>query len=259
MHTLQVDYNDIAPTEYPNEIDVPLFGPDYSSVKISSQVLKGQIFYIVSGHGGPDPGAMSQVQGQSICEDEYAYDVSLRLARKLMEHGARVEVIVQDPNDGIRDASLLLCDKTELSMGRTRIPLNHLARLNQRCIEVNKMYHENRMQGVKKQTVVCIHVDSRSPQRRQDVFFYYYEESRIGQILAYDLQKTFKQKYEKYRPQRNYRGTVSARNLYVLRNTDAPAVYVELANIKNSYDRQRIMPHANRQALANWLFEGLTR
>ena len=116
-----------------------------------------------------------------------------------------------------------------------------------------------RKKGAKKQTVVCIHVDSRSPQWRQDVFFYYFEESRIGQILAYNLQKTFKNKYEKYRPQRDYRGTVIARNLYVLRNTDAPAVYVELANIKNALDRQRIMPHTNRQALANWLFEGLTK
>ena len=202
---------------------------------------------------------MSQTQGSSICEDEYAYDVSLRLARKLMEHGAQVEVIVQDPNDGIRDASLLLCDKTELSMGRTRIPLNQLARLNQRCDEVNTMYHKNKKNGARKQTVVCIHVDSRSPQWRQDVFFYYYEESQTGKTLAYNLQKTFKNKYEKYRPTRDYRGTVSARNLYVLRNTDAPAVYVELANIKNAYDRRRIMPHTNRQALANWLFEGLTR
>ncbi len=277
MHTLQVDYNDAPPTSSsnspsnntatppvtpvasPTTVNVPLFGSDYASVEISSQVLKGQIFYIISGHGGPDPGAMSQAQGSAICEDEYAYDVSLRLARKLMEHGAQVEVIVQDPNDGIRDASLLLCDKTELSMGRTRIPLNQLARLDQRCNEVNKLYHQNKKTGAKKQTVVCIHVDSRSPQWRQDVFFYYYEESKTGKALAFDLQRTFKKKYEKYRPTRDYRGTVSSRNLYVLRNTDAPAVYVELANIKNAYDRRRIMPHSNRQALANWLFEGLTK
>jgi N-acetylmuramoyl-L-alanine amidase len=144
-------------------------------------------------------------------------------------------------------------------MGRTRIPLNQLARLDQRCNEVNKLYHKNKRKGAKKQTVVCVHVDSRSPQRRQDVFFYYYEESQRGKALAYNLQNTFRTKYKKYRPNRDYRGTVSSRNLYVLRNTDAPAVYVELANIKNSYDRQRIMPYANRQALANWLFEGLIK
>lgn len=259
MHTLQVDYNDISPIVHTNTVKIPLFGPEHEMVDINSQVLKGQIYYIISGHGGPDPGAMSEVQGQSICEDEYAYDVSLRLAKKLMEHGAQVEVIVQDPNDGIRDASLLLCDKTELSMGRSRIPLNQLARLDQRCNEVNSLYHKNKKKGAKKQTVVCIHVDSRSPRLRQDVFFYYYDESHTGKALAYDLQKTFKSKYEKYRPTRDYRGSVSARNLYVLRNTDAPAVYVELANIKNIYDRKRIMPHTNRQALANWLFEGLTR
>jgi N-acetylmuramoyl-L-alanine amidase len=43
----------------------------------------------------------------------------------------------------------------------------------------------------------------------------------------------------------------------MLRNTDPPAVYVELANIRNSLDRKRILPESNRQALANWLTEGL--
>ncbi len=266
MHTLAVDVSDRPPTktisnseEQGEVIEVPLFGDKYSSVRVSSQMLRGQVFYIVSGHGGPDPGAMSEVSGKAICEDEYAYDVSLRLARKLMEHGATVEVIVQDPNDGIRDIELLGCDKDELSNGKTKIPIRQLIRLQQRTHEVNTLYRKHKQNGVKEHTVVCIHVDSRSPQKRQDVFFYYCEGSKSGKSLADDLQSTFRAKYEKYRPSRGYRGTVSSRNLYVLRNTDPPAVYVELANIKNIQDRKRILPKENRQALANWLFEGLTK
>lgn len=265
MHTLTVDVTDRPPTQtiansddQGEVINVPLFGDNYSSVRVSSQMLRGQVFYIVSGHGGPDPGAMSEVSGKAICEDEYAYDVSLRLARKLMEHGATVEVIVQDPNDGIRDDKLLGCDKDELSNGKTKIPIRQLIRLQQRTHEVNTLHKQHKKAGVKKHTVVCIHVDSRSPQKRQDVFFYYCEGSKTGKQLADNLQATFKSKYEKYRPSRGYRGTVSSRNLYVLRNTDPAAVYVELANIKNIQDRKRILPKENRQALANWLFEGLT-
>jgi N-acetylmuramoyl-L-alanine amidase len=36
-----------------------------------------------------------------------------------------------------------------------------------------------------------------------------------------------------------------------------PAVYIELGNLRNAFDQQRFVLPANRQALANWLFEGL--
>ena len=240
-------------------VNIELFGPDYSEVEVVSNMLDGQAFYVISGHGGPDPGAMSEANGHTLCEDEYAYDVTLRLARKLIEHGATVEVVVQDPNDGIRDDVLLTCDKTELSMGEQQIPLRQLTRLKQRVYAVNRKYAEHKKDGIKQHTVVCIHVDSRSPNRRQDVFFYYYEPSKRGKELANQLQDTFRDKYERYRPGRGYHGTVSSRGLYVLRHTDPPAVYVELANIRNASDLQRILPKDNRQALANWLFEGLVK
>jgi len=264
MHTMS-DRPDVVtaksepkPAKSAKSIDVPLFGTKYSTTEVSSEMLKGKVFYLISGHGGPDPGAMSEVGGKAICEDEYAYDVTLRLARKLIEHGATVEVIVQDLNDGIRDDQILTCDKDEKSMGRTTIPIRQLTRLQQRTIEVNRLYKNYRRQGHKSHSVICIHVDSRNPQRRQDVFFYYCEGSNNGKRMAYGLQNTFKEKYEKYRPNRNYSGTVSTRGLYVLRHTDPPAVYIELANIKNPEDLKRILPRENRQALANWIFEGLT-
>jgi N-acetylmuramoyl-L-alanine amidase len=43
----------------------------------------------------------------------------------------------------------------------------------------------------------------------------------------------------------------------MLRMPYPTTLYVELANIKNALDRKRILPAANRQALANWLYEGL--
>lgn len=265
MHTISAhpDIAEASPTSKPEPtkkiIHEPLFGAQYADTEISSEVLKGRVFYLISGHGGPDPGAMSEVNGNTICEDEYSYDVALRLARKLMEHGAKVEMIVQDLNDGIRDGQILDCDKDEKSMGKTTIPLRQIIRLQQRTHEVNNLYRQYRKEGYKEHSVVCIHVDSRNPQRRQDVFFYYYEGSKTGREMAFDLQNTFRDKYAKYRPGRNYSGTVSPRGLYVLRHTDPPAVYIELANIKNPEDRKRILPRENRQALANWIFEGLTK
>jgi N-acetylmuramoyl-L-alanine amidase len=43
----------------------------------------------------------------------------------------------------------------------------------------------------------------------------------------------------------------------MLRETKPSSVYIELANIANSSDQQRIIDPRNRQLLADWLAEGL--
>lgn len=58
-------------------INNPLFGKKYAEVPIESTVLKGAVYYLISGHGGPDPGAVGKRNGQTLAEDEYAYDVTL--------------------------------------------------------------------------------------------------------------------------------------------------------------------------------------
>ncbi len=237
----------------------PIFGPDYATVVPKSDKLKGKVYYISSGHGGPDPGAVAKVGNQTICEDEYAYDVSLRLARNLIEQGAKVYIIVQDENDGIRNEDILLCDNDEKMLGKETIPINQLARLKQRTDAINDIYAGYARKGIKEQILVCIHVDSRSEHQRQDVFFYHFEHSKSGKKLALNVQKVFEEKYARYRATGGYEGTVSTRNLYMLRKPFPTTLYVELANIKNAFDRKRILPATNRQALANWLFEGLTK
>jgi N-acetylmuramoyl-L-alanine amidase len=235
----------------------PLFGKEYEIVTTKSQRLKGKVYYIVSGHGGPDPGAIGKNGGHTLCEDEYAYDVSLRLARNLMEHGATVEMIVQDPNDGIRSSHYLECDKDEYTADKRQMPVNQVQRLNMRTRLVNSLHQKYLKHGIRDQTVICIHVDSQTPRARQDVYFYHCEGSKSGERLANQLQETFRTKYHQKRKGRGYGGTVSARNLYELRNTHPTAVYIELANIQNSADLKRILPESNRQAVANWLCEGL--
>jgi N-acetylmuramoyl-L-alanine amidase len=76
----------------------------------------------------------------SICEDEYAYDVSLRLARNLMENGAKVHIVTQDEDDGIRNEDILKCDNDEKTMGTQCMPINQLARLKQRTDMINELY-----------------------------------------------------------------------------------------------------------------------
>lgn len=241
-------------------LEQPLFGKTYERFPREDNSLNDQVFYIVSGHGGPDPGAIAHKVGGSynLCEDEYAYDVSLRLMRQLMAKGAQVHMIIEDFNDGIRDESFLDCDKDETCGGKS-IPLSQLDRLRQRAMKVNQLYRENKKKGFHKHKVICIHVDSRAEHRRQDVFFYYYGKSRSGKKLAQNLYDTFGDNYKKYQSNRGYSGTMSARPLYMLRKTDAPAVYIELANIRNGLDRERIIKKENREALAKWIAEGIAK
>ncbi len=236
---------------------IPLFGKEYANFKVEDRSLKGKVYYLVSGHGGPDPGARCTGCSSTLCEDEYAYDVVLRLARNLMKHGATVHVIIKDANDGIRDEPFLDCDKDELCLGTHKLPLNQKKRLKQRSDAINRLYNTYKKQGYKEQYSIFVHVDSRTESKRQDSYFYYYKHSRTSKALAKKMQSTFKAKYDKYQKGRGYKGFVKDRGLYVLRNTLPPAVYVELANIKNPDDQERLVKKTNRQALANWMFDGL--
>jgi N-acetylmuramoyl-L-alanine amidase len=233
-----------------------IFGPEYQNVKIISSELKGTAYFLKSGHGGPDPGAMGKYQNHTLCEDEYAYDVILRLGRKLIENGASVYFIIRDPDDGIRDREFLAPDKDELCYPDQTIPLNQVVRLQQRVRAVNTLSDQNRD---KFRRMISVHVDSRSKGENIDVFFYHDKESRQGEKTARILKNTFEEKYRKHQPDRGYKGTVSTRNLYVLTHSKPVSVFIELGNIQHSLDQKRIIDPNNRQALANWLAEGLIK
>lgn len=241
-------------------LQIDLFGDKEANIEVVDKALSGQVFYIVAGHGGPDPGAVCEDHSSSLlCEDEYAYDVSLRLARDLMQHGAKVEIVVQDPNDGIRDGQILDCDRDERYVGGAKIHSSQKKRLRKRAEIINSLFYKYRKQGYKKQTAVMIHVDSRNKKQRQDVFFYYYKNSQSSKELAYNVHETFKKKYAKFQKNRGYHGYVDHRNLYMLKNTLPTALFVELANIRNHHDHERLLLESNREALAKWLFEGLIK
>ncbi len=239
------------------EFNEPLFGTKLAKGKIESNKLKGACFYVVSGHGGPDPGAIGRVNNHELHEDEYAYDVALRLARDLMQEGAEVRIIIQDAKDGIRDDQYLSNSKRETCMG-TAIPLNQTERLKQRCDKINALYEKDKKQ-YKYCRAIFIHVDSRNKGQETDVFFYHADGNQSGRALAKTMQQTFKAKYQQYQPGRGFGGSVGPRSLYVLRNATPTSLFVELGNIQNSHDQKRFVLNSNRQALANWLLEGFIK
>ena len=234
-----------------------LFGKKLADVTVTSNRLQGACFYVVSGHGGPDPGAIGKIGKVELHEDEYAYDIALGLARNLMQEGAEVHIIIQDAKDGIRDAAYLSNSKRETCMGAP-IPLNQVQRLQQRCDKINALYRNDRKK-YKYCRAIFIHVDSRSKGKQTDVFFYHSNRRAESKKLANRMKDTFESKYGKHQPNRGFTGTVSGRNLYVLTRATPVSVFVELGNIQNSLDQKRLVIPSNRQALANWLMEGFLK
>ncbi len=235
----------------------PIFGKKDAYIPLKDNKLRGKVFYIVSGHGGPDSGAVGKKGSYQLCEDEYAYDVSLRVVRNLLEHGALAYMIVRDPNDGLRSGEFLPCDYDEYCWGNYKIPRNQKRRLFQRSDAINELYERHKQQGIQDQTLVTIHIDSNNKSQQTDVFFYYFPGSHDGKNLAKKMHKKLEDKYRSYRKSGNYHGTVTARDLHMLREPKPTSVFIELGNIRNTYDQQRLILENNRQALANWLYEGL--
>ncbi len=253
-NSLLIHHEYIIPTN--KNIDInPLFGEKYKKTEITSHELKGAVIYLVNGHGGPDPGASGKYGSHTMYEDEYAYDIILRLGKELISKGATVHIIIEDANDGIRDNKFLTYDNDETCNGKA-IPLNQMDRLKQRTSEINRLYKKDK--SAYKRCII-IHLDSRSKRKQIDVFFYHTKGSRKGKEMANTFQQTFDSKYRKHQPRRGFSGTVSSRNLYILRKTNPVAVFIELGNIQNYRDQQRFIDENNRQALANWLTEGVIK
>jgi len=137
--------------------------------------------------------------------------------------------------------------------------LNQKARLVQRAAEINKLYRKYKSEGIgfEDQVAIFLHVDSNSASKEQDVYFYHHKKSKSGKKLAKKIRDTFEKKYNRYQKNRGYNGTVKPRGLYVINYTQPTTVFVELANIRNLNDHRRLKLNSNRQAVANWLFEGL--
>ncbi|MEM7373553.1 MAG: N-acetylmuramoyl-L-alanine amidase [Bacteroidota bacterium] len=235
----------------------PIFGDKYAQVPLESTTLSGCVYYVVSGHGGPDPGAVGRYGRYNLCEDEYAYDISLRLTRNLLAHGATVYQIIRDKDDGIREGEILPCDKDEECWVQSPIPINQKARLTQRSDAVNALYQKNRERGVGYQRLIVIHIDSDSKREKIDMYFYHKYQDQKSLQFANRMKQTIRTKYEQYRKGRGYTGTVSSRDLHMLRETEPTAIFMELGNIRNRNDQSRFVIEGNRQLVANWLFEGL--
>ena len=238
-----------------NVVVYPIFGADYQNVEVVSSALKDHVYYLVSGHGGPDPGTVGRYNGERIYEDEIAYDTMLRTARELVRNGATVEIIVQD-DDGIRDEEALKGDRDERYADGSSISASPKRRLRQRTELINELYRKH-APTAKVQRVLALHVDATGLKNEPQIDVHFVHATPGGYRVSKTLSNTIKAKYETHQPGRGYHQRIEQRNLYVLKNTIPVAVLVELGNIRHRGDQVRLMKPSNRQALAEWLTDGI--
>lgn len=239
----------------------PLFGKQHEEYTIKSEKLKGSCYYLVSGHGGIDPGTTCKIDGKEICEDEYAYDITLRLAKNLLEHSAKVYIIIQDTVNGIRNDKYLLHDRSEVLIDGAAIPEAQTARLEQR---VSKIHQLNSKVKESYKRVLFIHIDDAPPTSFKDIYFIYKKGCETSRWFSESLRKKLEEKYRQHRPNRKYSGYVQAnkanskeKTILVLDKIQIPAVLLEIANIRHVPNQSRFMEYTNRQRVADWLTEGL--
>ena len=145
-----------------------ILGSKHENVKQIDNSMSGAVIHLVAGHGGPDPGAVGEISGHKITEDEYAYDIVLRMGKELISHGAKIHFIIQDPNDGIRDEAYLKPDKDERCYPSQAIPRKHTPRLRQRAAAINILARKEAKSTY--QRLIVLHLDSRSKKKTELMF-----------------------------------------------------------------------------------------
>lgn len=249
-----------------------------ASVKKSAMptkaTLHGMVVVIDPGHGGTDRGSAGYFgNGRKkalVAEDEYVYDVALRVATECRRLGAKVILTIRDPKQAVPSNlpanRVIPTDKREvytMSGGQVRAGTSGLA---PRVLTANRALWNNRGKRV---VDVSIHFDA-TPKRelegitliappgpRPEVVQYLYEEVRTARRL-------------RSRGGREYYPVVQSgggdghgeRSLYILSprtNAVRQRVMVELGNFRNVTDVWRIRNPRTRQAYAEIITRALVR
>lgn len=222
--------------------------------------LYGKVVIIDPGHGGEDPGSSGIHSGKRVFEDEYNYDVALRIAKLVKQNGGLAFLTVVDPNQRTprdwKPQEVFPADYDERfasdgtrAVARTRGMQKRLALANQ----LLKKYPRHRIAWI------SIHFDVVG--RNAEI-----QGVRIingnGDTLPIALQGAFGKRLREVAPVvGNGDRDHGIRKLYVLSkaNKVKSKVLIELGNFRNRTDLWRIRNPVVREAYARAIVEGLAK
>ena len=199
--------------------------------------LAGWHFVLDPGHGGIDPGAIvsaKDAEGKRyyVVEDEFVYDLSLRVYALLKLHGAEVTLTLLSPNHLLRGSSpvshTFVHDRNEVfndaawnkGNRRTAWPRGWQSHLNKR-VDIAK----NAVKGTpdERQVFLSFHADNNKPTGNAVTLFYFNDGRRCDH--------TSRDFGRKLLPAMGAGARTKGRNLAVLRNN--PLKYKLLVEMRN--------------------------
>lgn len=192
--------------------------------------ITNKVIAIDAGHGGVDPGAVGK---QGVKEDEINLQIALKL-RKLIEENGGVAILTRNDGEGLyTDESKTLREKKNED-------------LRNRRIEVNNSEPD---------VLISIHLNSFTQSKYYGAQAFYKAGCEKSKALAFFIQEEFRNVLDK----ENKRVPQPRDNIYIIRESTAPAVLVECGFLSNPQEELKLNDPKYQQKIAWAIYIGLMR
>lgn len=233
--------------------------------KRRKQPLKGWWIVLDPGHGGIDPGAIvANTTGKQrrvyVVEDEYVYDIALRMYKRLRLLGAEVTLTVISPNHLIRDNL-----PADVTFVHEQNEVYNDERYNRRNSEKVRPRGANLSQRVRvanrfvkrarggRSLFISLHADNTPGRPKGPLVIHHKRRGKVDR-----RSRTFARIMRSALHQPDLPAKDRGRNLAVLRNNSAHAeILVEVHNVHYKRDAWLLRYNKDRQRDAERLVNGI--